>query len=204
MGSGKLHEIGLRHGTDKSTYHDYMDFYESHLDRDNIKKFLEIGVQGGHSLMAWREWLDSDCYIEGWDINSCTPVNGCTLKIVDQGDRDQIKNSICHVYDVILDDGAHFPKTIETSFSVLFPYCKVYIIEDLHAWWIGYRNGEEFSTVDLLRKISSDGWTSQYATDSESAYISRNAKLVDIFSRGEPDNPLSMTAIIANKERFNA
>lgn len=204
MSSGTLHEIGLKYQTDKSTYHQYMDFYENHLDRKSIKRFLEIGVQGGNSLMAWREWFDSDCHIEGWDINVCSPIDGCEIKIVDQGDRDQISKSISGIYDVILDDGAHFPRTIETSFSILFKHCRMYIIEDLHAWWLGYRNGETFSTVDLLRKISSDGWLSQYATNEEALYISRNAELVDIFYRGEESNPLSMTAIILNKENFHA
>lgn len=126
------------------------------------------------------------------------------MKIVDQGDRDQINKSISHMYDIVLDDGAHFPKTIETSFSVLFPHSRTYIIEDLHAWWLGHKNDEKFSTVDLLKKIPSDGWISQYASEDEALYISKNAELVDIFYRGDINNPLSMTAIIRNKEHFYA
>lgn len=204
MSDLSLHEIGMKHGTDKSTYHQYMDFYEKHLDKNKILRFLEIGVQNGFSIKTWREWLRPDCTVEGWDINNCEPVDNCLLKIVDQSNREMMLSSITGEYNVILDDGAHFPITMETSFSALFGHCKIYVIEDLHAWWLGYRNGEEFSTVDLLRKIQSEGWRSPYATKDEADYISENAELVEVFYRGDINNPVSMTAIVLNKRTSNA
>ena len=204
MSELSLHEIGLKYSTDKSTYHEYMDFYQKYLDRNKILKFLEIGVQSGLSIKTWREWLSSECVIEGWDIHQCEPIENCELKIVDQTNRQMIIDSIAGEYDVILDDGAHTPRSMETSFSVLFPYCKIYIIEDLHAWWLGYREGEEKSTFELLKQIENDGWLSTYSTNEESEYISRNAQLLEVFYRGDLNNPLSMSAVILNKRTSHA
>jgi len=200
---GQLHQLGVKHMTDKSTYHEYMDFYEMELPRDGVRRFLEIGVQGGNSLRAWREWFSDTCVIEGWDINHCDEIDGCDIRLVDQTDRQQMVKNISGRYDIILDDGAHMPKAIETSFSVLFPFCTYYVIEDLHAWWIGHREGEQWPTIELLQKIEVDGWQSPYATADEKEYISKNAELTSIFYRGDFDNPLSMTAIIMNKQNSN-
>jgi hypothetical protein len=200
-----LHDIGLKHGTDKSTYHMYMDVYERHIDKQETSSFLEIGVQGGFSLKAWREWLPKDAHVEGWDILDVPKIDGCTTKVVDQSSRTKMGNNLFPSgYDVILDDGGHTPKLMETSFSFLFPHSKIYIIEDLHAWWLGYaEDGDKTPTVDLLQSISDGGWNSKYATKEESDYVSRYAKLSEVFFRGEREAPDSMTAIIYNMEKFN-
>ncbi len=199
-----LHEVGIFFGTDKSTFHMYMDFYERNIDRNAVKNFLEIGVQDGRSMRTWRSWFNDECRIEGWDIEPFD-VDGCVIKYVDQENRSQITSSIEPPYDLVIDDGAHTPKSMETSFSCLFKYAKMYIIEDLHAWFLGYKSeNDKISTVDLLEKIQTDGWNSIYSLPDESEYISKNAELVDLFYRGDRNNPLSMSAIILNKELSNA
>lgn len=195
-----LHEIGLKHGTDKSTYHMYMDFYEKYIPRAEIKSFLEIGVQGGFSLRAWREWFDPECRIEGWDINPLIHIDGCTVKIVDQSNREEIKRSSHDFYDLIVDDGGHTPMQMQTSFSALFPKSRYYIIEDLHAPWCGpefFPLGEQ-NTVDLIERIPH--WDSKYSTEEERDYINKNAEVVELFIRGTRDNPTSMTVFIKNRE----
>lgn len=193
-----LHQIGLKHGTDKATFHGYLDFYEKHLPRDVIKNFLEIGVLEGSSLRTWREWLKEDTIVEGWDISPPIEIDGCVIKQVDQSSRHEIFKNSADFYDVILDDGGHLPKQMQTSFSMLFPKCRYYIIEDLHAPWVGKHylpEGDE-NTIDLVENLSE--WSSKYSTRSESEYIKENAKLVDIYFSGERSSPTSMTAIIRN------
>jgi hypothetical protein len=198
----KLQDIGLKYNTDKATYHNYLDFYEKHIDKDKVKRFLEIGIQNGNSIKTWREWFNSSTIIEGWDINESNPIKNCDLRIVDQTNREQMFNNITGLYDVILDDGGHTTEMIEKSFSLLFKYTKMYIIEDLHAPWCGkeFIIGNDKPTINLLDGINTNGWQSKYATDLEKSYINENAKIVDIFYRGSRDKPDSMSAIIVNKE----
>jgi hypothetical protein len=199
-----LHKIGLKNGTDKSTFHNYMDFYEKHIDRDSVERFLEIGIYHGDSIRSWREWFNKSTVIEAWDIMNCPPITGCDIKVVDQTKKKMMKENVTGIYDVILDDGGHTAEMIQGSFSVLFPYSKMYILEDLHAPYIGdpaYMKPGDISTIDLLDNLSKDGWNSRYATQEEKDYIEKNAEVVDVFWQGESrDKPVSMTCIVINKE----
>jgi hypothetical protein len=42
--SVNLHEIGLKHRTDKATYHQYLNFYENFINPVKVSRFLEIGI----------------------------------------------------------------------------------------------------------------------------------------------------------------
>lgn len=199
-----LQEIGLKHGTDKATYHQYLDFYEKYMDKNSIKKFLEIGIFGGASIKTWREWLNEDAIIEGWDINPFPIIENCDLRIVNQLKRDEMKKNITGIYDVILDDGGHMKDMMETSFAFLFPYCKMYVIEDLHAPWTtnvypAYLKPSEIPTLDLIQSFKKNGWHSKYGSAKECDYINKNAELLDVFIRGDRKKPLSATAIFINK-----
>jgi hypothetical protein len=199
-----LQEIGLKTKTDKATYHLYLDFYEKHIKKESVKKFLEIGVQGGHSMKMWREWFSKDTVVEGWDILDCTPIDGVDIRKVDQLNIDQMKRNITGNYDLILDDGGHTKKMIETSFGFLFPYSKMYIIEDLHAPWTpwtgpGYLEKNELPTLELIQNFKRIGFHSKYANARQCDYINENAELVDIYIRGDKKKPLSAAAIFINK-----
>lgn len=184
----------------------YMDFYERHINRHGISSLLEIGVQAGFSLKTWREWLPQNVEVAGWDILETPDIQGCTTLIVDQSDREQMAANIpISGYDVIIDDGGHTPRLMETSFSFLFPYCRTYIIEDLHAWWLGYaEDNDKTPTVDLLESIAQHGWLSNYANEQEANYVSKHALLAGVFFRGPRNNPDSMAAVIYNTEKLNA
>jgi len=198
-----LHEIGLKHGTDKATYHNFMYFYEKHIDRSKVKRFLEIGILNGASIKTWREWFPDTTIVEGWDINVPPLVSNCDLRIVNQLDEKQMLDNITGTYDVILDDGGHTAKMMQTSMSVLFPYTQLYIIEDLHAPWCGseYMDSGDINTLDILENFNIDGWNSSYATEEQREYINQHAEVVDIFIRGDRDKPDSATAIIKNKDK---
>jgi hypothetical protein len=198
----KLQDIGLKYNTDKATYHKYLDFYEKHINKDKVNRFLEIGIQAGYSIKTWREWFNKDTIVEGWDIEQFDIINGCDLRIVDQTNREQMLKNVTGLYDVILDDGGHTTEMIEKSFSLLFKHTKMYIIEDLHAPWCGkeFITNNDRPSIELIDKIETYGWISKYATEEEKAYISNNAVVVDVYWRGDRSKPESMTAIVANKE----
>ena len=200
-----LHDIALKNELlyigDKAKYHQYMNFYEKHLDPTNISRLLEIGIAYGASIRTWREWLPSDAIVEGWDINPVQPINGCDLRVVDQLNIQAMLDNVTGIYDVILDDGGHTAQMMQTSFATLFPYSRLYIIEDLQAPWCGehYLGPNDINTLDMVENFNIDGWTSQYATKNEKNYINEYAQVIDIFIRGERSNPLSATCIIKNK-----
>jgi len=198
-----LHEIGMKHGTDKSTYHNFMHFYEKNINKESVKRFLEIGVFTSASIKAWREWLPKSTIVEGWDINPSPPVSGCDLRIVDQLNNKQMLDNVTGIYDVIIDDGGHTAKMMQSSMSVLFPYAKLYIIEDLHAPWCGpeYMEPGDINTLDMLENFNINGWDSPYATEEQREYINQYAEVVDIFIRGDREKPDSATAIIKNKDK---
>lgn len=199
-----LHQIGLKYGTDKSTYHCYMDVYEKYFKKESVSRFLEIGVLDGNSIRTWREWFPESTVIEGWDIRSYPSIEGCEIKVVDQKSREQMKNNVANNYDIILDDGAHTAKSIQISFSFLFPYTKMYVIEDLHAPWIKerYLGKNDFNTLDVLKNFHVHGWKSKHSTAEEAEYINKNAEVVEIFIRGEEIRPSSATCIIRNKSFY--
>lgn len=199
-----LHEIGLKHGTDKSTYHNYMSFYEKNINKKEIERFLEIGIFRGDSIKTWREWFASETIVEGWDISPFPPVVGCDLRYVNQLNEKQMLENVTGTYDIILDDGGHTARMMQTSMSVLFPYTRTYIIEDLHAPWCGdgYMEPGDINTLDLLENFSINGWNSPYATEKQKEYINTNAEIVDIFIRGDRNKPDSATAIIKNRNFY--
>jgi len=196
-----LQNIGYKYQTDKATYHMYLDFYEKYLHKDDINRFLEIGVQAGNSMKMWREWLKPNCVVEGWDILKCDEIPGVDIRTVDQLDRVQVLENVSGVYDVILDDGGHTKEMIESSFAYLFSTSKIYIMEDLHAPWTGshYLKKSEIPTLEMLLNFKDKGWNSPYGNSEEIDYINKNAELLDIFVRGENQSPLSAAAIFINK-----
>lgn len=204
MNKKTLHEIGLKFNTDKSWDHGYMNFYEQHINPSNVNRFLEIGIYRGESIKTWREWFPQKTIIEGWDIQNIPNVEGCDLRNVNQINRDEMKNNITGLYDVILDDGAHTAESIQTSFSFLFPYTKMYIIEDLHAAWWGeaYKKVDDVSSIDLLNELKDNKtWNSKYSLKNEKEYIEKNAEVFDIFWKGSPEDlsSFSITCIVKNK-----
>ena len=196
-----LHDIGMRHGTDKATYHKFLDLYESHIDPSKVKRLLEIGIYQGASLRMWREWLPDTAIVEGWDINPHPPIDGCDLRVVDQLDVDAMLANVTGMYDVIIDDGGHTARMMQTSFATLFPHTRLYIIEDLHAPWCGdgYMEPGDHNTLHMVQNLDEFGWTSQYCTEQQRAYIDANAELEGAMLTLKDGNPSSATCVIRNK-----
>jgi hypothetical protein len=74
--------------------------------------FVEIGIQGGGSLFAWREYFGNDARIIGIDLNpKCKRFEefGFEIFIGDAADEDFLKSTFNTIgkIDAILDDGGH-------------------------------------------------------------------------------------------------
>lgn len=132
-----LNEIGLKHGTDKSTMtHCYLDNYEKHLGlwRDREFTLLEIGVAGGASIRMWREYFPK-AKIYGVDNNP--DVAGEGIFIGDQNDLAFMSKVMQDIggADIIIDDGSHVGHDMINSFKMLFRSVRsggFYVVEDTH------------------------------------------------------------------------
>lgn len=129
-----LHEIGLKHSTDKATTHLYMGNYEKYLSSLRDKEFvlLEIGVGNGSSISMWKEAFPK-AKVYGIDINVDCAGEG--IFIGSQTDTEFLDKVLLEIGtpNVLIEDGSHYaPYTIET-FKYLFPKISnggFYFIED--------------------------------------------------------------------------
>lgn len=134
-----LHEIGLKHKTDKATTHLYMDNYEKHFYSWRDKEFtlLEIGVADKASINTWKEYFIN---ANIWGIDNNPDCYGEGILIGSQIDTAFLDNVITFIGmpDIIIDDASHYgPNTIKT-FEYLFPKLAaggLYIVEDAHCFY---------------------------------------------------------------------
>lgn len=141
----------------------YFKIYDRHFKKftDKNPTILEIGVQYGGSLEMWDYYFDGKCQIYGMDINpNCLSVpkrlgkDNIQIFIVDQGDRNQLKNFAIRVpkFDIIIDDGGHHMSQQIATYEELYYKLNdggVYLCEDLHtSYWPeyggGYKNPNSF------------------------------------------------------------
>lgn len=173
-----LQKLGLKHNTDKATFHKYLDFYQQHLPKRSFNgRLLEIGVMDGGSLRMWREYypeaeiigidiaLQSDLRIEGVRLLECDATQPAVL--ADLG-----------MFDIIIDDGSHITADQQKTFEYLY-YNHLhnngfYIMEDLHTSLMPSYVNSDRNTLDYLK----------------------HAMLEAIHYRRDPNEVDSMTAII--------
>lgn len=140
-----LDELALKYHADKaSSIHNYCHTYERYLKpiRMSARKILEIGAAGGNSLRMWADYFPY-AVIHGIDHNPESgklnlPPERFQIDIGDVCDRhfwDGFIKRWGGDYDLILDDGGHFPHQISDAFVQgwdLLARNGYYIIEDLH------------------------------------------------------------------------
>lgn len=147
-----LQEIGLKHGTDKATFHKYCDFYEKELQGLNPKRILEIGVKDGASLRMWKEYYP-DAEVIGLDITEPLSIPGCTVLKMDATDVYALRE--LGKFDLIIDDGSHNTKDQQITFDYLFHHGLkrggVYIIEDVHTSFYTQYITSKFTTYELMK-----------------------------------------------------
>ena len=122
-------------GTDKDTFHSYIELYEQLLAPfvDKAITLVEIGIQYGGSMLLWQDYLPEAVFIFVDNVNSIHP------KILDHLDRDRLcilfqdayndigaeeVNNIAEMgasggIDFIIDDGPH---TLQSQIDFLRLY----------------------------------------------------------------------------------
>ncbi len=137
----------------------FLQAYSDHLSQyyNNNISLLEIGVQGGDSLLLWKELLP-DAQITGLDIlPSCKQYegNGIAVVIGDQTDI-SLLNSLGS-FDIVIDDGGHTMNQQQVAFKTLFPKLNkggLYVIEDLHtSFWPDFLDSN-VKTTDYLKELT--------------------------------------------------
>ena len=160
-----LKQISQKHGSDagggdKCVRHNYCTKYDVHFNKFRNKKFnlLEIGIAGGRSLRAWKDYFPH-ANIVGVDIKDCAHSKENRIAI-EQGDQKDTK-FLCDLekkhgpFEIIIDDGSHFWGDVIVSFIFLFPLLKqggIYVIEDLHSSYSeNCSKGYALSPIEYLK-----------------------------------------------------
>ena len=127
-------------GSDKGTWHSYIDVYESLLSGFVSKGavLLELGVATGKSLLMWREYL-VDGTIHGVDLLTmpvCLDgVPSVFFHWMDLNDKFSMEKEFAGMeFDIIIDDASHEVGQQVLDASILAPKLKdggIYIVEDV-------------------------------------------------------------------------
>jgi len=162
----KLHTIGLKHKTDKATFHNFCDFYEEHLPK-KVTRLLEIGIMDGASLRMWKEYYP-DAEIIGVDISEPKNIEGVTcLKI----DATTVEIQKLGVFDIIIDDGSHMTQDQQDTFDLLYKNNLaehgIYIMEDLHTSFMPNYTNSEKTTYEVLQESNDLDITYWSRTDNK-------------------------------------
>lgn len=131
----------------------YFPIYERHLQpfRGRAVTMLEIGVSHGGSLQMWRRHLGRRSTIVGIDIEPRVAElaePGIDVLVGDQSDPDFLAGLVERYghFDIVLDDGGHFPEHQIATVTHLWPHLAdggVYVVEDLHtSYWSAYGGGK--------------------------------------------------------------
>lgn len=137
---GSLGSLFDKHGSDKHRAHRYNVIYEKLLEPLKNEEFnmLEVGVNNGGSVLAWREWFPR-AYIYGVDIKLPTRNMGERI-ILHQADstHDANANTLLAAglrFKVIIDDGDHHPYAQLRTMLNYLPLLAdggLYVIEDVN------------------------------------------------------------------------
>jgi len=151
----EITKLFKKYNSDKAS-HEYSEVYFSYLEKLKNKSLtiLEIGVADGNSIKAWSDYFVNS-KIVGIDIKKINKeevfLNKGNIDIHQgsQSDKSFI-NEVINKYkefDIIIDDGSHFPKDVIKSFNLLFPFLKLnglYFVEDIQTSYIHFFHGNPF------------------------------------------------------------
>ena len=162
-----LENLFIKYGSDKakglynnkSIGHGYTKFYLKNLEKLKYKKLniLEIGSYAGASAAAFSKFFPKSKIF-------CLDINISNSKYVSKNINvfgiDVTKEKSCRsfirkanisskdkYFDIIIDDGSHFPKHVIKTFNLLFLSLKsngIYFVEDTHTSYNHYFGGNAF------------------------------------------------------------
>lgn len=161
----ELSELAKKYGTDKFS-HKYTPVYNEIFQyiRNDVRKVLEIGIEGGCSLKMWGKYFPN-ARVYGVDILdmelilSRIRVDGTEMSrdniiigdIIDIKTIEKIKLCVGNNIDIIIDDGSHLSKDQIFTFNELFLLLKdkgYYIIEDINT-----ETGFGTDTVNYIKSL---------------------------------------------------
>jgi trans-aconitate methyltransferase len=135
----KISEILMTYKTDKARDHSYGPFYDqlfARFDKEAPLNILELGVQGGGSLLAWKDYFPN-ANVQGIDISDSRHKeyisDRVTFTKIDLRDF-QIDDDMR--YDIIIDDSDHFIGTQMFIVERFYPFLNsggVLVIEDVQS-----------------------------------------------------------------------
>jgi len=134
-----LGALFTKYESDKDTAHSYGPFYEELLApmRDFATSVLEVGIAGGGSLRAWRDWFPN-AVIVGID-NHAELVHETRVESfrADSTSEEEINAALGdRTFDLIVDDGCHWENEQKLTFALLWPRLRpngIYCIEDIQS-----------------------------------------------------------------------
>ena len=122
--------------TDKLTEHSYLPFYQQKFTemKDSVSTVVEVGVDRGGSLAAWKEWFGADVRVVGIDIADISvPEKDVEIIKADSTIPGEWIEKIGNC-DIIIDDGNHEGKDQLATWRNLWPMLRpggLYVIEDV-------------------------------------------------------------------------
>ena len=191
-------------------HHVYEDVFQEYDTETKDLRILEIGICGGHSLIAWKAAFPNS-FITGIDIEQnperwthgmwvkklrahCKPEAYADIQMIwgfdstHRGHCSRWRRHIGNPYNVIIDDGDHCVSSQIATFINFFQICKdMYVIEDI----IGQQQ-----LYQLTRMIESLGYnyeihvSHRYDTDEHKAEYGHEVKVyaLKIYRNGNTDS----------------
>ena len=164
-----------KNNCDKFT-HQYHTVYEKYLSKNKNKKLniFEIGVADGSSLKSWSAFFKKSNII-GIDIKKINlkkrGIDKKNIKVYEgsQTDKKILSNIISKYknFDIIIDDGSHYPNDVIKTFEILF--CLMMQISRFF----------EFSTTSI--KVSTPSLVVLSTSAPSSQFFSRYSLRVEAF-----------------------
>ncbi len=133
----KISEILMGYKTDKAREHSYGPFYDelfAQFDKEVSLNILELGVQGGGSLLAWKDYFPN-ANVYGIDISDSRREEYKSDRVnYTVADLRTMPIPEDRLYDIIIDDSDHFIGTQVFIVQNYYPFLRengVLVIEDV-------------------------------------------------------------------------
>lgn len=210
-----LIDLSKIYHTDKHYTHNYFNEVYQNLFypiKNDVKKFVELGVHEGGSIKIWREFFKEskiiglDCSINPNHFNDLERIE---LESINSGIKDDLINfsNKHNDIDIFMDDGSHIMYDQQITLATIFKSLKsngLYILEDLHtsrsvldndiSIW-GDKNNT--TTLEMLENFNKTGKIkSTFLNKIECEYLENNIKSCEIYKL-QPN--WSYTSVIIKK-----
>lgn len=139
---------GCVSGSDKLDWHAYMPVYEERLEpyRDTAQHVLEVGVQGGGSIILWQKYFTT-AKIVGVELSGSEAMTKKSTQLLDanksnihwetDGYKPETVEMLRNMYgsfDIVIDDGPHTTESqiyFASNYSNLVKTGGLLIVEDI-------------------------------------------------------------------------